>query len=338
MRRIVLSATFLGALLISATILAATAQQASQSTAQPSATQDNRAQRLILKDGTYQNVTKWEVRGSRLRYFSAERFDWEELPKDMVDWDATEKFNRSGKLQTEQDAKVAAAEEARERTLEEEANPQVAPGLKLPASGGVFLLDKYNNAPQLDELVQTGSEVNKQTSKNIMRAVINPVATAKQSIEIPGTKARVQSHVTIPAIFINVDQAESDLADTDKRDLDQTEGRYRIVKLEVKKTSRELGSISISMIGKVKEKENYIVTRSEPMSGGWVKISPAAPLPPGEYAVVEVLGPKQLNTYVWDFGVNTNAPANPSAWKPDDPKNTQTGTDKSPVLDRRPKP
>ena len=88
----------------------------------------NHPRRLILKDGSYQLVTKYEVKGDRVRYFSSERDEWEELPNSLVDWPATEQFENEAKaadaspavveldksLDKETDADRAAAEAKRQ--------------------------------------------------------------------------------------------------------------------------------------------------------------------------------------------------------------------------------
>ncbi len=272
----------------------------------PSASAQQLAKRLILKDGSYQLSTQWEVKGDRVRYFSAERGEWEEVPKSMVDWAATDKYEKdraSGKPAPE--AVELDKELEAERQAEEAKTPHVAPGLQLPDSGGVVLLDTFQNQPQLDELQQSGGELKKNMKGNILRAAINPIASAKQTIEIPGPHAKVQAHITLPAIYVNVDQQDQPVeSQQPQKEPELPWDRFKIVRMQEKQGKRIAGDIKIAVYGKVSQEQR-------------VKVTPSAPLATGEYAVVELLGKEGMNFYVWDFGVNPTAPANPMAWKPD---------------------
>src|SRR5512133_3881716 len=255
--------------------------------------------RLILKDGSYQSVTKWETKGDRVRYYSAERADWEEIPASLIDWKATEAYEKDAASGKNAELERAIREDKEDAEKEAAANPEVAPGVRLPDGGGVFLLESYKNQPQLDELVQTNGEINKHTGKNILRATINPIASSKQSIELKGLHARVQSHTGYPEIYLDID------SDTQTQKLDLAD-HFRIVRMTEKKDTRLLGNLKVSMIGNVSQEGTYVKVQAEKMAGDWVKIKPLSPLAPGEYAVVEMLTPKEMNLYVWDFGVNPN--------------------------------
>jgi hypothetical protein len=317
MLRCIRPAPLLGVMIVLLASLAALAQQ--------------NPKRLILKDGSYQTATKWEFIGDRVRYYSAERYLWEELPKDLVDWQATEKYNQEH--DAERSAK--ATPEDSEGSTDSPETPTVAPRLRLPDGGGVFLLDTFQAQPQLLQLQQNGGELNKHMGKNILRAAINPLAlSSKQTVELKGERARVQSHVVQPAIFVNVDTSPLFPQESSRPANAKTETRYGIVRVQVKKGVRVLGDLNIAVYGKVNQKESWIKTTSTEI-GDWVKVVPDVPLPAGEYAVVEILDKGQINIYVWDFGVDPSAPANPNAWTP---RGTAPGQeDKPPVLEKRPK-
>src|SRR5689334_19644821 len=290
--------------------------------------------RLIMKDGSYQAATRWEVTGERVRYYSAERYDWEEIPKDLVDWPATEKYNADRVGQRDETIKeIAKADEADEHEA-----PLVVPGLRLPNTGGVFLFDTFKGQPQLVELVQNGSELNKHMGRNILRSAINPIAlSSTQTLELKGEHARVQAHVTQPVIYMNVDTTDnSQPAFTQKGPDKEPTSHYGLVRVESKKDTRIVGKLNVAVYGKTSQKESWIPLSSAPL-GEWTKLTPTEPLQPGEYAVVELLEKKQINLFVWDFGVNPAAPPNASAWVPRQPDKSNTGTNESPVLEKRPK-
>ncbi|MGC2248626.1 MAG: hypothetical protein WA609_18620 [Terriglobales bacterium] len=295
------------------------------------------ASRLILKDGTYQPITKYEVKGDRVRYFSAERGEWEEVPNALVDWDATNKYEEgrltggpipeAAELDKEIDAQRKAAL-AR--------SPEVAPRLRLSDEGGVYLLDTYQNEPELVEIQQSGSDVNRSTKANILRAAINPFSGSKQTIELPGPHAKVQAHTPTPSLYVNIsaDTAEGPPAvasgaeevgrpaantPSDTPALPPTEA-FKIIRVESKGGKRVAGALKVGVTGKMKTDERFIPATVTSMTGGWIKITPIDPLPSGEYAVAEMLGKDSINLYVWDFGVNPNAPANAFALKPEAPE------------------
>ena len=309
----------------------------------PLASAQQLAKRLILKDGSYQLTTKWEKKGDRIRYYSAERGEWEEIPDSLIDWSATDKYEKDRAAGVPPPEAVALDKELEaERKAEELRSPQVAPGLRLPDESGVFLLDNFQSQPQLNELQQNGGELNKNMKGNILRAAINPIASAKQTIELKGEHAKVQSHVTIPALYVNTTQ-EKDAGDASQQPQQPQQpeqpiqlpaDRFKIVRMQVKQDKRIVGDIKIAVYGKVSQEQKLVPTTSQSISGGWVKVTPTSALTPGEYALVEMLGKEGMNLFVWDFGVNPTAPANPMASKPD-PRTIPQPKDKPVELEKR---
>jgi hypothetical protein len=265
-------------------------------------------ERLILKDGSYQSVAKYEMQGDRVHYLSAERYEWEDIPSSLVDWDATKKYNEdlgAGKLRSHV---VETPEEKEAREKEEANSPEIAPGVDLPGTGGVFLFDEFHAKPEVAEIVQNGSEPSKDEKKSALRSAINPLSN-KQGFEIKGEHAQIQSHVARPTIYIDIDEGPVNTA--------ALTDRFRLVRLNVKKGTRQVGSVKVTISGKVSQQASFLPAKVEKLgTGEWIKLVPAQDLPPGEYALVEMLTPEEMNLYVWDFGVNPSAPVNPNTWQP----------------------
>jgi hypothetical protein len=302
--------------------------------------------RLILKDGSYQIVTKWQVKGDRVRYYSAERADWEEVPNDLVDWPATEKWNKEHEngavppdsqapavnppatTHEEQQKEAAAidAAAAAERADQLARTPLVASNLHLPDRDGIFILDNFQSIPELVHLDQSTGNVNRDTNHNVLRAAIASFSGAKEPVRLNGQAARVRVHVDDPVLYVSLDVGNSEqvapedalMVNThgansvqDKNDYSSPDSRYSIVRVDVQPGERVIGAVRISRAGNATQSADIVPTKAEVLPGKhWMKLTPKDPLPIGEYALMEILQPGVINLDVWDFGVSPNAPEN----------------------------
>jgi hypothetical protein len=286
--------------------------------------------RLILKDGSYQIVRKYEIVGDRVRYISLERGgDWEELPESLVDWVATRKWERDHEEQLAagedapsdamKEAESIDKEEAAERAEQSARMPEVAKGLELPDMDSIFVLDTYQGTPELVELQPNELAVDAKTHHGL--ATLNPLAGARASIELPGAHAKVHLHVNDPTIYVSLevtDEGEKvlshamtlstnnakDVANR-KHGAHSPQSGFAIVKVDERKAVRVVGAIHISPTGNVTQSEDTIPMKVEVMPGKhWLKLTPAQPLIIGEYALVEIVSPSDINQVVWDFQVN----------------------------------
>ena len=80
-----------------------------------------------MKDGTFQIAREYKRDGDRVRYYSLERSDWEELPAALVDWDATQKAEAEQQVQ----------DQALAQKIQESARAKRSAAS--PASGGTAL-------------------------------------------------------------------------------------------------------------------------------------------------------------------------------------------------------
>lgn len=300
--------------------------------------------RLILKDGSYQIVTKWEVKGDRVRFYSAERAEWEEIPNDLIDWDATTKWNKehepgahpppppapgasvTGSGDGQKEAAEIDAAAAAERAEQQARTPRVAPGLRLPDESGIFVLDNFQSIPELVHLDQSTGNLNRSTNHNVLRAAIGSFSGAKEPVRLNGQAARVRVHVDDPALYVSLDVGNKEdvapesamMVNThgansaeDKNEYSSPESRYAIVRVDVHPGERVIGALRINRAGDATQSEDIVPTKAEILVGKrWMKLTPKEPLPIGEYALMEILAPGVINLDVWDFGVSPNSPEN----------------------------
>jgi hypothetical protein len=295
--------------------------------------------RLILKDGSYQLVMSYKIVGKRVLYISAERGGaQEEIPTELVDFEATRRWEQAHKAPEGDDVVTAGQAPAIDpELLKEEADrasrtPEVAKDLHLPEQDSVLILDTFRGTPELVPVPQSDGDLNHTTGHNVMQAVVNPLASSHQVVQLKGEKSFIQIHIESPVIYVRIgdDSPPSsggtpftvDTHGAASKAKSPTGGsansRYVIVRADVRTGARNIASFKISALGSVHQQEDVVETTTEILSGGhWMKLTPREPLIFGEYALMEVISDKSINLGVWDFGIHPVAPENRDAIKPE---------------------
>jgi hypothetical protein len=264
-----------------------------------------RGKKLVLKDGNFQLVRSYERKGDRVRYLSAERGDWEEIPTALVDWDATKKAEiEAEKADSALVSKVRKQEEAAkvETVLDVDASLQVAPGVFLPPGEGLFVVEGKFVTP----IPQVGSEVRTDKANTIKRILTPiPVVAAKRNVEIPGPRAKLRFKADTLEFYLREQPPDSEngsaLERTTRQGLSGPE--VELIRAKVKGNKRLLESIR-SMFGHQTGQEmNTVPIQQWEVARTVYRYTLGAPLTPGEYAVAEIL-PDGMNLFVWDFGID----------------------------------
>lgn len=293
-------------------------QSASQ---QPRASDSARGKKLILKDGNYQLVRTYERNGDRVRYLSAERGDWEEIPASMVDWDATAKAAATEEKSSELLVKKVHAQEEASRTetvLDVDASLQAAKGVFLPPGEGMFVIE----GKSVRALEQVGAAA-KTDKKRLLEQLASPIpiVPGKRNVEIAGAHAKIRITKT-PEFYLREAPPDPDRATPIIRSSRPGESGPEVVLIRatVKGNKRQLQSIKNLFGNDLATDMNVIGIQRWEVASTVFRFTLSEPLPPGEYALAEIL-PDTLNYWVWDFGVDAaGAPVPASAAPP-----TKTG-------------
>jgi len=247
-----------------------------------------KGKKLVLSDGTFQLVREYSVAGDRVRYWSVERSAWEEIPTNLVDWDAT---HRAEAEQAAQDAELKAkihASEVAERTkdIDVDRSLEIKPGLFLPDGVGFYALD--NKLVFEMKQSQANSKLSKgREAERILSGI--PMIPRKQTLEIPGAHAARRISTAEPEFFM--------------RPADEREPRFRLLRAQVKDGHRVLDNISIHFTGERTDQATDIDFQTWTPARGVFRYTVNQRLEPGEYAFVEMTK-EGLNDYVWDFGID----------------------------------
>jgi len=242
--------------------------------------------KLYMKDGGYELVSSFEVRGDRVRYYSLERSEWEEVPKTLVDLEATQRAEEEEKA-----AHQKQLQEAKQLDEEKHEKPvnqgyEVAPGVRLPQEEGIYSYDGLRVIRLLQSSAETMTDKRRAA---LMLALPGPLLKSRTLVVLPGPKAAVRLSQPLPVFYV---QSAEGLG-----------AKLELIQVKPGKEARLVEKVETrGGNGKSAELRAAVPLERTQVAPGLYMLKPTRALETGEYALGELVQDK-LSLDLWDFGI-----------------------------------
>lgn len=240
-------------------------------------------------------MSSYEVQGDRVRFYSIERSDWEEMPTGLVDWDATKKAEAE---QAKKDqtllAKVRSTEvKAHTQPIVVDASIEVAPGKFLPSGVGAYVVDGKEVLP----LEQAPANI-KLDKARMLEEVMTPIpiVPSRHNVQLTGNRAKLRVRSGEPEFYM--------------RTADEREPQLELIRAKVHGNTRIVEHLDSYKTEHSELRDTVSVERWE-VAKGVYRLTLSQALEPGEYALAEIVTGEGMNLYLWDFGIDAAAPGGP---------------------------
>ncbi len=247
-----------------------------------------RGKKLMLKDGSYQLIREYQVEGDRVRYYSLDSSQWEEIPANLVDWDKTKKVAADeAKEDAAEIAKVKSVEAQREaEMLDVDASVQIAPGVFLPQGEGFFAFDgkkvlRLAQAPMTSKL----------SKSNAVERVLVPIPIVPTRHDISINRPHAEYRVTNgqPEFYMRVSGG--------------SEPEIELIHAVTRGETRQVEKLD-ELFGQKKFKKDEVAVQRWVVAPNLYRFTLGTALSPGEYVLAEAIQDNGLELYLWDFGVD----------------------------------
>ena len=236
--------------------------------------------KLYLTDGSYHLVSEYKIEGDRVKYYSTERGDWEELPLELVDLARTKKEASAREEALAAEIKAEAEEDAALKAERREIR-------SIPQEPGVYFIAGEG---KLDPLKQAEVTMVNDKKRSILKALSPvPIIAGKSTAEVTGETSAYKILGNRPEFYFRQNMPEG----------------LAIVKLQKKKNARVVETINkIPVSEEILEDRKLVPTFKKQIGDMLFKIWPEEPLEAGEYAVIEFTD-GTANLQVWDFNIGS---------------------------------